>query len=414
MAVALLSSLAVAAGPDWPQWGGPKRDFKYKVKGLAEKWPEGGPKKLWSRELGDGYSAVVSDGAALYTMYSVRGKDEKGQPSRMGDEFIVALDPATGSTLWEHKYAAPWGKDLDMEFGPGPHSTPLLAGDRLLAVGTTAKFHCLDRKTGKVHWSHDLVAEHQASLLGRGYGSSPIVYRDTVILPIGGKGQSIIAWKLGDGKLAWKNQDFDGTFASLILIKVDGEEQLVAFTAKEVAGLDPADGSLKWTFSHPTQFGANISTPVPVKGNRLFISSAYGMGSRGLQLSRKDGKTEAKELWFNPKMKIHFGNAVAVGDTVYGACGDFGPAFFCAVDMTTGEIAWKQRGIAKANCLYADKKLIILDEDGRLILARADPEGYEEIGRAQVCKKNAWTVPTLVGKTLYVRDRKTIMALDLG
>jgi hypothetical protein len=113
-------------------------------------------------------------------------------------------------------------------------------------------------------------------------------------------------------------------------------------------------------------------------------------------------------------MKIHFGNAVRIGGVVYGSSGDFGPSILCAVDMKTGDFLWQQRGIAKANVLYADKKLIVLDEDGHLILGRATRDAFEQLAKAQVCDKNAWTVPTLVGRTLFLRDRKNILALDLS
>jgi hypothetical protein len=77
-------------------------------------------------------------------------------------------------------------------------------------------------------------------------------------------------------------------------------------------------------------------------------------------------------------------------------------------------LAWQQRGIAKATVLYADKKLLVLDEDGNLIVGRVTRDGFDQVAKAQVCDKNAWTVPTLVGRTLFLRDRKSIMALDLG
>jgi outer membrane protein assembly factor BamB len=120
-------------------------------------------------------------------------------------------------------------------------------------------------------------------------------------------------------------------------------------------------------------------------------------------------------VWFNPKMKIQHADAVRVGDWVYGSSGDFGPSFLGCVNAKTGEFGWRQRGIAKANVLYADGKLIVLDEDGALYLVKADPAKYRLLGKAAgVCKKTAWTVPTLVGRTLYLRDREKIVALDLG
>ena len=132
-----------------------------KASGLAEKWPEAGPKQLWKRELGDGYATVVSDGERLYTMYRVEN-----------DEFAVALDAKTGKTVWEQKNASPFTKEM-AEFGPGPHATPLIAGAHVYTIGTNAVMHCFEKTTGKIVWMHDLPAEFKAPVPGRGYGQAP-------------------------------------------------------------------------------------------------------------------------------------------------------------------------------------------------------------------------------------------------
>ncbi len=399
----------VGVAASWPQWGGPHGDFKADCTGLADKWPEGGPKKLWSRDLGDGYSSIACDGKRLYTMY--RPTDEEKNKT---DELIIALDPKTGETLWEHIYEAQFVKGMDNRFGRGPHSTPLIVGDRLFAVGSLVNLHCLDSEHGSVLWSRDLRKDEGASHMMYGYGASALAYKDTIILPIGGEGKAVIAFRQSDGSVAWKNQDFGPTHASPFIANVGGEDQLILFADKAVAGLDPASGKLKWTHEHPTQFGANISTPVWGEDETLFISSAYGMGSRGILLQRSGGATEPKELWHNRKMKIHHGNAVRVGNFVYGSSGDFGPVFYAAVDVKSGEFAWKNRDVGKASSLYADGKMIILNEKGRLFLARPSPAELEILSEAQLCEDRTWTTPTLVGKTLFVRDRQKIMALDLG
>ena len=418
-AFVLLATLVspVARAGDWTSWGGPTHDFRVKVKDISATWPEGGPKKLWSRPLGDGYSAIVTDGKTLYTMYSIRKEKEKGKFELDGQEVAVALDARTGKTLWEHKYDDKWYKGMAMEFGPGPHSTPLLVSGRLVTVGVMGQMFCFNAKTGKVIWSHNLTTEYELAKSegGRGYGASPFFYKETIILPVGGKGKGVIAWNLEDGKEAWRGGDFDMTYATIFDINLGGQDQLIIFGPKDVMGMRPGTGEILWKHTHPTTFGANISTPVwDAKHNRLFISSAYGMGSRGLELDFKDGTTTPKELWFNKKVKIHFGNAVRIGETIFGSSGDMGPSMLCSVDMQTGELNWQQRGLAKSSLLAIGKKLLILTEDGNLVLADVSEGEYKELARAQVCSNNAWTVPTLVDHTLYIRDRKEIKALDLG
>jgi hypothetical protein len=112
-------------------------------------------------------------------------------------------------------------------------------------------------------------------------------------------------------------------------------------------------------------------------------------------------------------MRIHFGNAIRLGDTVYGSSGDFGPAFLTAIDVRSGSVKWQERGLARATAVHADGRLLLLDEDGVLALATVGPRGLEVHAKADVLDGRAWTVPTLAGTTLYVRDRAAISAFDL-
>lgn len=401
--LALSLTPSARAQASWEQWGGPTRDFAVKTKGLAASWPEKGPRQLWKRELGEGYSAIVSDGPTLYTMYS-----------RGTQEVAVALAADTGKTVWEHAYESE-AAGMNFDYGRGPHSTPLVAGGRLFTVGTTGKMHALDLKTGKVAWSHDLWKEYGGTKMDRGYTCSPVAYKGNVILFVGGRGQTVMAFDQKDGRVVWKRQDMELSPNSPLVVNVGGQDQLVAFMAAQVAGLDPSNGDLLWTYPHPTDFGLNISTPVWGEDGLLFLSSGYSGGSRVLKLTRgKDGKTTPTELWFHRRLRIHHGNAVRVGDQVYGSSGDFGPSFIAAVDVKTGQVLWQDRSFSKANFVLADGRLIILDEDGHLALADAGPAGLKVVSKVPLLEKTAWTAPTLVGTKLFIRDRRSIMAVDLS
>ena len=398
----LVAVVDVRAQSDWLQWGGPNRDFTTSTKGLAASWPATGPKQLWSRPLGAGHSAVLADGKNLYTMYS------QGE-----QEFVIALAADTGKTIWEYKYDAPTA-GLDLEYGAGPHSTPLISGDLIFTVGNIGRLLALNKNTGKVVWEHDLWKEYGGSKMGRGYSCSPVAYKNTIILTLGGKGQTLIAFNQKDGSVAWKNQSLDLSPSSPMIINVDGQDQLLMFLGGVIAGLDPNNGNLLWSHPHVTEWGLNITMPVWGKDNLLFISSAYNGGSRVLRLTQKAGKTTAEELWFQNRMRVHHGTAIRVGDYVYGSSGDFGPAFFAAINVKTGQILYQDRSFPKTNFLHADGKFIMLDEDGNLALATASPEGLKVISKASIMKNLAWTVPTLAGTKLYLRDRRTIAAFDLS
>jgi len=398
----LTASGAMAQSSDWSQWGGPNRNFKSSTTGLATSWPASGPRKLWSRELGDGYSAIAVEGGKLYTMYRSGAQD-----------VVVSLDAATGKTIWEYRYDAPFTKEYVLEQGPGPRAMPLVIGNQVYAAGATGKFHCLDKQTGKVIWAHDLVNEFNGTVRVRGYSCNPMAYKNTVIMMVGGAGHAIVAFNQKDGTVAWKKQDFDNSYSSPLLIKVDGQDQLVALMYGEIIGVDPNNGDLLWSHPHPTDSGVNVSTPVWGEDNLLFCSSAYDGGSRVLKLTRNGNKTTVEQMWASRLMRIHFGNAIRVGDYIYASSGDFGPAPFTAVEVKTGQVVWRNRGIGRATAVLADGRFILLDEDGNLALATLTPEGLKINSKAELLTSNAWTVPTLAGTTLYVRDRKTILALDL-
>jgi len=392
--------LSIAANAQsWPQWGGPQRNFIVEAKGLSETWPASGPKRLWGRALGEGHSSIIVDGDRLYTMYS-RGEQE----------FVVALDRGTGKTIWEKGYAAPT-TEMKLFTEKGPHATPLIAGDLLITVGVTSKLHALEKQTGKVVWSHDLWREYGGTVKDRGYSCSPLAYKNTVIVTVGGPGQSLMAFNLKTGAVVWKKQSFRISFSAPTLINVDGQEQLLMAFADDVAGLDPNNGELLWRHPHPCH-GFNIIAPVWGADNILFISSAYECGSRALQLRQTGGKTIVKELWANQRMRVHHGTIIRLGDLVFGSNGS-GPAPLTAVNIKTGEVVWQDRVFPKANFVYADEKLILLDEDGQLALVRLSPQGVKVLAKAAVLEHTAWTPPTLVGSNLYLRDRRTIVALDL-
>ncbi len=394
---------ASAQTADWPQWGGPDRNFVSGAKGLAATWPEGGPRKVWGRELGEGYSGIAAEGGRLYTMYR-----------RGAQEVAVALDASTGKTVWEFAYDAPFAAEYSMENGPGPHSTPLVAGGRVFTAGATGKLHALDKQTGKLVWAHDLMNEYKGTIRVNGYACSPVAYGDTVIMLVGGAGNAVMAFKQRDGAVAWKRHDFQNSPASPLLIKVDGQEQLVAFMYDDVVGLDPRGGDLLWSYPHKTEFGLNVSTPVWGEADSLlFISSSYGGGSRALKLTRAGAKTTVEEVWAHKLMRIHYGNVIRLGDYVYGSSGDFGTAPFTAVNVKTGKVVWRDRNIARASFVSAEGRFIILDEDGNLTLATPTAEGLKIHSKVELLKSNAWTAPTLAGTRLYVRDRKTIAAFDL-
>ena len=185
-----------------PQLHGPS-------KGLANTWPTEAHARSgvgrWAKALG-----IAIDAGKLYTMYRVSAGKAGNNFDR---EVIVALDAQTGKTLWEESYDAPFEPGMKMENGPGPHATPLVEGDQVYTVGITGKFYCKDKNSGRTLWYHDLIKDYQAPRRDRGYSCSPLAYKQTVILAVGGPGQTVMAFNQKDG--AWLGK---ATNASRLLL----------------------------------------------------------------------------------------------------------------------------------------------------------------------------------------------------
>lgn len=403
--LALLSAAVVcqAGSLEWPQFGGRRGNFTSDATGLASSWPAAGPKKLWSRTIGDGYSAISVDGKTIYTMY----RD-------LNDEIVLAADADRGKTIWEYRYLARFRPGMGMENGSGPHATPLVTENGVYAIGILGNLVCLNKKTGKVVWSHDLYQEFHGTFQDRGYAPSPVAYHGLVIMKVGGEGHALVAFDQKTGAVAWRTvQKYDNAPATPVLINVDGQDQLVAMMSDQAVGIDPSNGWVLWSFPHSTDWGLNISTPVWGDDHLLFVSSAYNGGSAVYRLTRQSGKTEPMEVWSSHRMRVHFSTVVRVGDYVYGSSGDFGPAPLTAVEVRTGKIAWQDRTFSKASFVYADGKFVVVDEDGNLALANFTPQGLKVLSSVALLHSNAWTAPSLAGTRLYLRDRTSMMALDL-
>jgi outer membrane protein assembly factor BamB len=389
--------------PQWTQWGGPHRNFQTEAAGLKDTWPAGGPRVVWKRTLGEGYSSTAVEDGVLYTMY--------GKPRQ---EIVIAANAETGQTLWE--FPSPVNFDSDApEMGNGPYATPLIVGDRIFTAGVAGRLQCLEKKTGKLLWTQQLWASHGGSRLMYGYASSPIAFRSTVIVPVGGSGKAVMAFEQADGKVAWSRNDFGNVYSSPVLIDVSGLEQLAVLMDGAMIGLNPHNGDLQWQVPFKADYSIAVSTPLWGPGNLLFVSSEYGGGAKVVELKRNGQQTTATELWSSNRLRLHHGNAMRVGDAIYFSSGGKGSqAILSAVDARSGKIHWQERSIEKATFLWADQKLITLDQDGNLMIAHPSPQAFRISAKAPLLSSLSWTPPVLVGTRLYIRDRRNMMAVDLG
>jgi len=408
LASACLLATPLAAG-DWLQWGGPSGDFTVESTALADSWPEAGPPLLWKRPLGDGYSSILAENGRLYTLY------------RDGEsEVIVCLEAQTGRTIWEQRYERVLWEDQDagrQHFTKGPNATPLIVGPRIVAISVTGQVRCLDKTTGKLVWQRSLPAIYGRKQRDEeyGYSASPLPYRDFIIVQVGGDEHGVIAMKPEDGSIVWKSEATTVSYAQASLLRLKGRDQYVYFSTAGVHGLDPATGKTLWFAELPYNNGNHLTPVVLGDDEHLYVSSQFNSGGgRLLKLSGESGKYETEQVWFTPKLRGSCWTLIRRGDYIYGSAGGHSVSFMAAFNWRTGEIAWRKRGFPMAQSLLADGKLIFLDQGGTLTMARVSPDDLEVLGSHSITESVSWTLPTLVDGKLYVRDRKHILALDLG
>ena len=288
---------------DWPQWRGPRRDGVSDERGLLKDWPSGGPPLAWKASgAGEGYSSFATSGGRLYTL-----------GARGGTEYVIAYDAATGKRLWETAH----GQRFSNDRGDGPRATPTIEGDRLYAFGASGDLSAMDAVTGKVLWQVNVLKQFGGSNITWGLSESPLVLSDRILVNAGAPGASIVALRKTDGSLIWKSQRDVAGYSSAILQQVGAVRQAVYFTGQRALGINVDNGQLLWSYDRVSNNTANIATPI-ARGNRVFLSSAYGTGAALLEMTAGNGGVSAREVYFTREMRNHHASSVLVGDYLYG------------------------------------------------------------------------------------------------
>jgi outer membrane protein assembly factor BamB len=397
----LLSTLAAAA--DWPQWLGPTRDGVSTEK--VAPWKEA-PKVLWRQPVGDGHSSPVVAEGKVFVHAKVKDKDQ---------EELLAFDAKTGKPLWQTAYDR--GK-FESKFGNGPRATPTVSGGKVYTFGVTGILSCFEAEGGKKVWQEDTLKKFKAANLFFGASCSPLLEGDLVLVNVGGKGASIVAFNKDKGDIVWQTGDDRASYSSPIAFGQGKERQVVFLTQQGLLGLAPADGSVFWKF--PLVDTLSESSTTPVRLGDLLVGSSVTVGSVGLKLETKDGKPAASEAWKNPALTCYFSTPVAVGkDHLYMVTGSiFGSAALRCVEVKTGKELWSKPKVGKYHAALmrtGDDKLLMLDDDGNLMLLEPNAKEYKELARAKVAgAPPIWAHPALSDGKLFVRDAKELICVQLG
>ena len=401
----LLCTLAQAG--DWPQWLGPNRDGSSPE--TVTPWKEA-PKVLWKQPVGEGNSSPVVAGGRVFIHGKTKDKTE---------EEVVAYDAKTGKQQWRYAYergvfASPYGN--------GPRATPAVVDGRVYTFGITGLLTCFDAAKGTRLWQVDTLKKFHAKNLFFGMSCSPLVEGKLVLVNVGGKGASVVAFDKGKGETAWKSLDDKASYSSPIIFGKGKERQVVFLTGDGVVSLAPSDGSLFWRF--PLKDKLFESSTTPVRAGDLLLASSITYGSVGLRLKTKEGKSAADKVWKKDDLTCYFSTPVPVGkEHIYLVTGTppqgFGTkpeATLHCIEAATGKGLWKRPKVGKYHASLlrtGDDKLLLMEEAGQLVLLDPSPKKYHELARAKVCGET-WAHPALADGRLYVRDDKEVICLQLG
>jgi outer membrane protein assembly factor BamB len=353
-------------------------------------------REVWRRPIGSGFSAISIAGTRAYTGVS------EGP-----DDFLAALDPASGRTLWRTRLGETYrGHDGSKD---GPVSTPTVDGARVFIVGPRGVLLAADAASGRELWRVDLAGDLQAPAPFYGFATSPLVVGGRVIVSVGGEAHNLSAFDAATGKRLWSvAHSKKSGYGSPVRATLGGEEQVLVLAGDLVYGVRAEDGALRW--SHPTGWsGESSRPPLVLPGDRVLVPGDHE--SKLLQVAAAGGRQTARQLWATPRLKGGFSPTVFHDGRIFGMSG----AYLVCLDAATGDALWRHKVYSGSLILVDGHAVILGDGSGDLRIGRLGPQGFEERLTRPVFNAGAvsFTGPSLAGTRLYLRNVEEAVALEL-
>jgi outer membrane protein assembly factor BamB len=394
----LILVLAVGArADDWPQWRGPRRDGTLSPAAVPNAWPEK-LKLRWKVQLGEGHGSPILAGGKIYAF-----------TRRQGKEFVSSIDPTNGKVIWQQFYTAPYTMHPAAEgHGEGPKSTPLFANGRLYTFGISGILTCWDAANGAVRWRKDFSKVYKTTSPLYGTAVSPIVDQGLVIAHVGGHDDGALAAFDGEtGEVRWRWTGDAPGYASPIIVTLGGIRQLVTETQNNIAGVSMANGQPLWQIPFLTEFAQNIPSPVVYRDQVIF--SGYAKPLTAIRAGEKNGRWVTETVWSNTDVSLYMSSPVAAGDLLFGFSQLKKGRFFC-VDARTGATQWTSppRQGDNAAVLVAGEHLILLNDDGELLIARATGRAFEPLRHYPVADSPTWAHPLILPNGVVIKDATTL------
>lgn len=353
------------------------------------------PEQLWKQPIGEGWS-----GFSLVDFRAVT-QEQRGQ-----DELVTCYNLLDGSLLWYHADEARFEESMG---GDGPRATPAIAGTTVYTMGATGIVNALNLSDGSLIWTRNIM--EGASPLIWGKSSSPLILaEENLLIVTGGNsgGATVYALNLSTGDIVWQFGNGPASYATPVTAEVLDERLIVSVNENEVVGLMPATGKSVFVVDWPVGMmpsTAKSAQPHIIDGDKLFISASYGIGSLMARLVRNPevGSISSETLWHaKTRMKTKFSSTVILDEHAYGL--DEGVLACSRLD--DGRRVWKGGRYGFGQQLLVGDTLLVQAEDGRIVLVEATPDDFRELTSFQGLddKTKTWTVPTLAGQYLLIRN----------
>ncbi|MGA2750360.1 MAG: PQQ-binding-like beta-propeller repeat protein [Verrucomicrobiota bacterium] len=373
-------------------------------------WLNRQPPLLWRARLGVGFSGMFVTEDRVYTQMQTRA-----------GQYVVCLDLDSGRLLWRTRSNLPW--EIGGDF-PGPYATPVCKSGKVYYADCYGQAGCLDARNGKTLWAVNLTEKLGGEGPGFGYACSPLVDDEKVILPVGGRGASVVACSTRDGSVVWKSGDDAASYSSPLSIQVQSHRQVVSFLQHALVAKDPLTGHELWRDRWSASGYDQHNTAPVYQEPYLFCSTCCKRGARVLKLGYEKGTAKAELAWASTALCNDIYSSVIVRGYIYGSgleqpaaspTGRTRSQFKC-VELATGRVAWSSEAPGHASVLSYDNKLFLVNESGVLIVIEPSPTGYMELARSQVVEgeKPCWTTPTISQGRLLVRNQETLACFQIG
>lgn len=384
----------------WAQWRGPDRDGS-----VADTLPNPLPDKLtkqWRLEVGFGFGSPVGWQNRIYL--STR---------RDGKEWLVCVDAKKGTILWQRDFAEPFkANPAATKFEEGPFATPLVASGSVVFTTVTGQVFSLDAKTGKTQWQQSFDSELTGDrVLFCGNTASPLLVGSRVVVHVGDETHGrMMAFDLETGKIQWQWQGDISGYASPILAKLQGENQIVSVTQNKVVGLDPETGQVLWEYPWQVRWRENIVMPVQ-HGDGVIISGREQRQTVKLQPQRQGDQWQVEEVWRDESQPMYMSSPVLQGSMLLGFSHKRKGQFF-KQDARTGEVLWHGPGRTAENAalLAFGDQILALTTAGKVSIFDGAATSFAIQAEYEVSETETWAHPLWMGNTLYVKSRDHLSA----